>query len=174
MSALADEVLRAGLDDDVPLLSIDGFARRDNPGAGWPQRRQLLLTALAELLSDGLIEVGDLTTGRFVPWQAQRPEPLGQRESFSQHDPRGQHDPREQHDPLERRPPNGPPELIGRLRALTATGDADEAGQQVGWGFAAWVSTTSHGDDRALELIERESCMDDGSRLLAWRAANRG
>jgi hypothetical protein len=56
---LRDFILTEGRDDWVPLAAVRGAAR---------ERGGAPIEVICGLLDDGLVEVGDLTAGAFVPW----------------------------------------------------------------------------------------------------------
>ena len=141
VTSLADEVLRAGLDDWVPLAALDGHARLLWPDADWSRRRGELLDALRQLLDAGLVELGEVDAGRFRPWPAASTAELVDRVRATMSTP----------------------------GAAQPTGQG--AVQHAEWAFAIWLSTTQRGDDAGYALIERESCMDDGRALAARRQA---
>lgn len=144
MSALADELLRACLDDDVPLLQAARLTRTDGAvdgrSAPWAIRRDALLSTLAELSARGMIELGDVEGGRFRAWPAAPPE-------------------------------NPAARLAGRMPLADLVPIDQPDDQHAAWAFAAWIRTTARGDEAAFGLVERESCLDDGTALAALRGS---
>jgi hypothetical protein len=68
ISALALAVLADGVDDWVPQLAIDGFARQLAISADKWVRRERIVDAVEELVCAGLVEVGNVTSGGFRTW----------------------------------------------------------------------------------------------------------
>lgn len=72
MSAFEQELLRACLDDDVPLLAAARLVRAElstaAPAADWAARRARMLSMLSDLAQRGLIELGNSAAGRFRAW----------------------------------------------------------------------------------------------------------
>ncbi|MCO5968918.1 hypothetical protein [Actinoallomurus soli] len=64
---IADEVLREGADDWVPLDSLIWYARESASNSGSDFKR-LAIEALEFLLSEELVLVGDLGESGFEPW----------------------------------------------------------------------------------------------------------
>jgi len=66
LSAIEREILRAGSDDWVPLLDVEMLARRLDPDA---DPLGAVEAALAALLDDELVELGDVSDGGFFAWE---------------------------------------------------------------------------------------------------------
>jgi hypothetical protein len=64
---LAQEVLRVGLDDWVPLAAIDGLARQLG-ASNDAESVQLGLAAIRELVEQGLAVIGQVSDRGFVDW----------------------------------------------------------------------------------------------------------
>ncbi len=67
VSPLAREILKAGVDDWVPLAAIEGFARRVVGGTD-RDVRDSSLEAIKELVLDDLAEIGEVSDGGFFEW----------------------------------------------------------------------------------------------------------
>jgi hypothetical protein len=75
MRALCDAVLRAGLDDWVPLAAIEGFARQ----LGAKEESDVIdlsLRAVRELARGGLVVLGDVSDEGFFEWSGPLDESL--------------------------------------------------------------------------------------------------
>jgi hypothetical protein len=66
-TAVAHEILRAGVDDWVPLLAIEGMARLQGSRSE-TESREAALSALKELAISGLVSIGEVSDGGFFPW----------------------------------------------------------------------------------------------------------
>jgi hypothetical protein len=66
-SHLAVAVLREGLDDWVPLVVLDGLARKMG-ARNDVESRTMTLDAVRELVNAGLIRIGEVSDGGFVEW----------------------------------------------------------------------------------------------------------
>lgn len=65
---LAGEILKAGIDDWVPLLAIEGLARLQG-ASSQAQAREAALGAVEELATAGLVQIGEVSNGGFFAWQ---------------------------------------------------------------------------------------------------------
>ena len=68
VSGISLEVLRAGLDDWVPLAAVEGIARRHGVGAG-DDLREVCVEAIRKLAEEGLVEIGEVSDGGFFEWE---------------------------------------------------------------------------------------------------------
>jgi hypothetical protein len=66
-SALAREILQAGLDDWVPLAAVHGLAQRVGDGSE-QEIREASIEAIKQLVLEGLVEVGEVSDGGFFEW----------------------------------------------------------------------------------------------------------
>lgn len=67
VNALAREILKAGLDDWVPLAAVEGIARHHVDGTA-QEIRDASIEAIRELVVDGLAEIGEVSDGGFFEW----------------------------------------------------------------------------------------------------------
>lgn len=63
-------VLVEGLDDWVPLLSVEGLVRRERPDASDAQVKESVRDAVTFLVTRGLVEMGAVSDGGFWPAEA--------------------------------------------------------------------------------------------------------
>jgi len=68
MDHLRRRVLRAGLDDWIPLQAIDGMMRQLGVPAG-AEAKVMGLALIYDLARERLVEIGDVTDRGFVPWE---------------------------------------------------------------------------------------------------------
>jgi hypothetical protein len=66
----AQALLVAGMDDWVHAAEIAWFASQEIPATRPEERRRVAVKVIQQLLSEGLIEVGDVVGERFVAWPA--------------------------------------------------------------------------------------------------------
>lgn len=66
-SQLSREVLRAGLDDWVPLAAVAGLARQLG-ASNDAETIDISLAAIRELVKQGLVVIGEVSDGGFFPW----------------------------------------------------------------------------------------------------------
>jgi len=78
VSNLARDILKAGLDDWVPLAAIEGFARLRTHGSVEDDLREESLQAIRELVLDGLAEIGEVSDGGFFECEQPLEEALNQ------------------------------------------------------------------------------------------------
>lgn len=89
---VADELLRACLDDDVPLFTAARLIHADAPTSDWASRRASMLSMLSDLAQAGLVELGDSAHGRFRPWPQNGPDTAARLADLIRVDePDGQH-----------------------------------------------------------------------------------
>ncbi|WP_239308299.1 MULTISPECIES: hypothetical protein [unclassified Frankia] len=65
---LAKEILKAGLDDWVPLLAVDSLARRFLSSTDEDSVHREVIETINYLVVENLVEIGEITDGGFSPW----------------------------------------------------------------------------------------------------------
>jgi hypothetical protein len=67
VSDVARNILRAGLDDWVPLAAVEGFARKLGNGTD-QDILERSIEAIGELAERGFVEIGEVSDGGFFEW----------------------------------------------------------------------------------------------------------
>jgi hypothetical protein len=68
MEIVQAEILMSGVDDWLHIPEVLSFVREAFPETDEPQALPLAIRAIEELLSQGLVEVGEIVDHEFVPW----------------------------------------------------------------------------------------------------------
>ena len=72
---LGEEILKAGIDDWVPLFAIEGLARLQGANSQ-AQAREAALKAIEELATACLVQIGEVSDGGFFEWEGSVEEAL--------------------------------------------------------------------------------------------------
>jgi hypothetical protein len=68
LAVVRAEILMSGVDDWVHIPEVLWFTRKAFPGTDERQALPLATCAIKELLTEGLVEVGEIVGNEFVPW----------------------------------------------------------------------------------------------------------